>query len=123
MRKSKSNKEIFGIIPEYVTAVLMSCRYARLHGSYLRTLCTTFLPQLSQLIGYQLVKYSASASRLLPHPSFDSVHFFAQFLLLLSFRVSKPHFYPSRIIIFPISFIDSKLFLLDHLRERRRGVN
>ena len=64
MRKSKSNKEIFGIIPEYVTAVLMSCRYARLHGSYLRTLCTTFLPQLSQLIGYQLVKYSASGNSL-----------------------------------------------------------
>ena len=29
MRKSKSNKEILGIIPEDGTEVLMSCRFAR----------------------------------------------------------------------------------------------
>ena len=49
-----------GDIPEDVTGVFLLCRYAWLHGSYLRTLCTTFLPWNLQLIDYQLVKHSAS---------------------------------------------------------------
>lgn len=50
-----------GNIPEDVTGVFLLCRYERLHGSYLLTLCTTFLPLYLQLIDYQLVKHSASA--------------------------------------------------------------
>ena len=50
------------IVHEDVTEAFLLCGFARPHGSYLRTMCTTYLPRFGQYIDYKSVKYFASGN-------------------------------------------------------------